>query len=136
MAKKERMSKKSLANLRPIKKGQVLNPLGAGAHNPEKKKLARLTTEELVEVGTVVVCGSEEDLKAIRRDGTKSVLQHWIAAIAQKAIKDSSVSILDQLMNRLIGPVEQRFNHKGIPPSAGINPTVIVLPAKKNVDGS
>lgn len=135
MAKKK-MSKKSLANLRPIKKGQVLNPLGAGAHDPEKKKLAALTKRELTEVGSVIVSGSKEDLKAILKNKDASVLQHWIASIANKAIDTGSVGVLDQLMNRIVGPVEQRFNHHGIPPAQSGTPTVVILPQKKNADGS
>lgn len=101
------ISKKSLSNLKPIKKGEVRNPHGAKTHSPELKQIKRLTEAELIEVGSMVIKGSVDQLRAIAKDGTASALKCMIAAVAVKTISKGDPHALDTLLNRLVGKVKQ-----------------------------
>lgn len=88
-----------------IKKGQVLNPEGARAHNPAMKELKALTVADMQLMGSMVVKGDLASLARIAADDTTPALQAWIAKIALTGIRDGDIYKLDALLNRLIGKV-------------------------------
>lgn len=93
-----------------IKKGEVRNPLGARAHDPFKRRLKHLTTEELRDVACLVINGNIEELKAIAKDPATSALKVWLCSVALKGIARGDVHSLDKLLERLIGKVPQAVN--------------------------
>lgn len=119
------VTKKQLANLRPIKKGEVRNPLGGKAHNPEKKKLKKLTEAQVVEIGTLVVAKNASALREIVADaiGSKersanpnskhSALKVWMASVALKSIVKGDAHGVDIILNRIIGKPKQKIEVAG-----------------------
>lgn len=112
------VTKKQLANLRPIKKGQVLNPLGAGAHDPELRALKRLTAHEVAEIGSMIVQRNLPALQQIIKeskdlDSKHSALKVWMATIAIKGISKGDSHALDTLLNRITGRVKEKIELTG-----------------------
>lgn len=100
-------------------KGHSGNPLGSQLHDPELKKLKRLTSAEVAEVGTLILSKNLKALKDIVKDAMKnkdsqhSALKAWFAAIAVKAIETGNATSLDPLMNRITGKVKERIELSG-----------------------
>jgi hypothetical protein len=102
-----------------FKPGQVANPLGGRAHNPELRAIKRLTAAEVAEIGSLVVLGDLQALQEIVKEsrdpwlydaeGKHSVLKVWMATIAIKAIQKGDVHGLDVLLNRLIGRTAEKI---------------------------
>lgn len=117
------MAKKA-DHLKPhhFKKGQSGNPAGAAAHNPEIKKLKALTESELVEVGTLVVKGDVDNLRAIVKDPKSTAISAMMASVAIRAIAKGDSKALETLLCRLIGKVPDKVHVSG----ANGGPQVIV----------
>jgi hypothetical protein len=109
--------KKRMKNLKPIQKGQVLNPLGAGAHNQEIKKLKNLSNKQIAKIGSVVLKGNLDELKEIVESSKSTVLQVWFARIAIESIKKGDVAAFTVLLNRIAGTVteKKKIEHTGLP---------------------
>lgn len=112
---------KSLKNLRPIKKGQVLNPKGGQAHDPHLKLIKMLTQKELAEIGNLVIKNNLDALKAIAKDKNATVIKVMLAAVAVKVIEKGDMHALDILLNRLVGKVKEQVEHLG-----NVAPQVVV----------
>lgn len=106
--RQKRVGNKSPPVEHQFKKGEVRNPLGAGAHNPELRKLKTLTEQELVEVGSLVIKGSIVELQAIMKDPNCTALKAMMASVAIKAINKGDGVALDILLNRIVGKVKER----------------------------
>lgn len=112
--KRPRPTAKALANLKPFKKGEVRNPLGAGAHNKEMKALKHMASSDFVEVGSFILEQNYSALKEIIEDGSKnkeskvSAFRHWLASVAKKGIDTGDYYALDALLDRLVGKVEPK----------------------------
>ncbi len=110
------VTKKQLKNLKPIKKGEIRNPLGGRAHNPVMKAFKSLTEAEMMEIGTLVLKGSLTELKAIKNNQENtSVLKAMLAGVAIRTIEKGDPTALDVLLNRLIGKVRENVHHTGLP---------------------
>jgi hypothetical protein len=96
-----------------IKKGQVLNPRGAGAHSSLSKAVKRLTAGQIAELGAHIVTSNLEGLQKVAKDPASSTLQVWIATVAIKGVKTGDMSRLDQLLNRLVGRVKETIELSG-----------------------
>ncbi len=92
------------------KKGQSGNPKGGLAHDPALKKLKRLTKDEMIEIGSMVVKGSVASLRAIAKDPNESALKCMMAAVAVRTIVKGDPKALDALLNRLIGKVKDEVH--------------------------
>ncbi len=132
------VSKKSIANLRPAKKGEIRNPKGAGAH---KKKLPthlqELCIEDLKEVGKLILKQDVPALNAIIREKKASVLKVWTATIAIKAIQKGDYGAWNALLDRFIGKVPTRIVDKdgGNLALSSLQPQVVVmLPPKDKIE--
>jgi hypothetical protein len=87
-----------------FKKGEpTANPLGRGLEKPEIKALRNLSEQEMVEIGSLVVKGSIEQLKKVKDDPKSSVLKCMMAAVAIKTISTGNPQALDILLTRLVG---------------------------------
>lgn len=118
--------KRNTSGLKPFKKGQSGNPLGAAMHDPQVRALKALTKEEMIEVGSLVVKGSVEQLKEIAKDPNASALKCMIAAVAVRTISKGDPQALEVLLNRLIGKVKEEIKHTGIPEGHSTN--LVILP--------
>lgn len=103
----------NLKNLKNFKKGQSGNPLGGKLHNPEIKKLKNLTEAELIEVGTLVVKGRMDELRAMMKDPATTALKAMVAGLAIKTIAKGDPSAFNALMDRLLGKVKEHIQHSG-----------------------
>jgi hypothetical protein len=93
---------------RPFQKGVSGNPLGAGAHNPVKKKIKRLTVQELEKILNLILYADPAKLEEIAKNNP-SILKMWIASIAQHGIKKGDPSALFALLDRLVGKVPDKM---------------------------
>jgi hypothetical protein len=104
----------SLKNLKPVKPGQVLNPLGGKAHNPELRRLRTLTREELAEVGGLIVSQDIQALEAVAKAKTGfSAVQVWFATVALDAIKNGTTGSMSVLLDRIVGRVAEKIELTG-----------------------
>jgi hypothetical protein len=102
-------------------KGQVPNPLGGGAHDPNKKAMRRLTQAQVAEVASMILSGRVEDLEAIvgnkqkgiPADANASPLKLWFATCALRGITKGDVGILDIFLNRTVGKVKDKLELTG-----------------------
>lgn len=92
------------------KKGQSGNPQGGKKHSPEMKKIRNLTEQEMIEIGSLVLKGSVDELRVIAKDGTASALKCMMAAVAVRTISKGDPHALEVLLNRLIGKVKERLD--------------------------
>lgn len=90
---------------RPFVKGQVTNPLGAGAHNQDLKALRRLTHDEIALLGTLVVNGNVKELERIKNDPESSALKIWFMAVVMKSIQKGDMQALNGFLDRVVGRV-------------------------------
>lgn len=131
--KKHPPTAKSLLNLKPFKKGQVANPIGARAQNPELRALKHLTNGELVEVGSYILENNIPALKEIIKEGEKnpesktSALKMWMANVALKGFQKGDGSALDIFLNRIVGKVKDNIQ---VNTTVNRPQVVIMLPAK------
>lgn len=98
---------------RPFQKGQSGNPEGARAHNQDLKKLRRLTREQVVEIGSLVLEKKVSELRRIARSKKAPSLQAWFAAVAYRAIMTGDATHYDRLLDRIIGKVKDEIKFEG-----------------------
>lgn len=95
------------------KKGFAPNPTGIN-QDPEIKKLKRLTTKELVELGSFLLDNNIYKLQEMAEEAIKnpdsehSSLKIWIARIILKSSQKGDARALDTLLNRIVGKVPDR----------------------------
>lgn len=86
---------------RRFEKGNCANPLGAGAHDPRKRALKKLTVQELEEIIGLILHTDPKILKAeSERDPT--VIKTWIASAAATGMKKGDLTSLMNLLDRII----------------------------------
>jgi hypothetical protein len=103
-------NKNSLANLRPIKKGEVRNPNGARTHNPITKALQKLTIETYREVIELVLTGNVDALRDMVKDPKTPAIQVGIATSFMNAIKRGDYGIIERIAERIIGKIPEQLN--------------------------
>lgn len=94
--------------VKKFKKGQSGNPLGGQLHNKELKAIRNLTEDEMIEIGSLVVKGSIDELKRIKDDPKTTVLKAMMASVAIKTIAKGDAQALEVLLNRLVGKVKDK----------------------------
>lgn len=92
-----------------FQKGVVYNPLGGGAHNQDIKKLKKLTAPEIAEVGSMILEGNLDKLKAVLDDPNASVLKLWFSSIATKAIEKGDASSFSIILDRIVGKPKEKI---------------------------
>lgn len=116
---------------RKFQKGQVNNPLGAGAHNPEVRLIKKLTNDEIAELGSIIVTGNVDALSEVRNSKTASALQVLMASVIQKAILRGDMAAANALLDRIVGRVKEQVESTG-----SIKITIEDYIAKKDGDGN
>ena len=90
-----------------FKPGQSGNPLGAAAHNPELKKLRRLTQQDVADVGTLIVEGDITTLRKLAADKNENALKGVMASVWLRAYDKGDMNAMDAILNRIIGKVKE-----------------------------
>ena len=98
----------SLANLKLWKKGDVPNPRGGQAHNQFVKGLKKITSEEYADIIDFALQHDITSLRKLAKDPLTSAIKMGVAKALIKAIDDSNWSILNSIVERLVGkPVQE-----------------------------
>jgi hypothetical protein len=87
---------------------------GAGHHNADLKKIRKLTHEQVAEMGSVLLDGTDGALLAIQENPESSTLKKWIASIITIGIERGDSRALDVLLDRLIGKVKEEIEVTGV----------------------
>lgn len=84
---------------------------GGTHHNPEIKRIRKLTNEEISEIATLLLDGGKEELKEAEQEGTN--LRRWFAKVIVTAIHRGDFHTLDAIFNRIIGKVKETVELTG-----------------------
>lgn len=90
---------------RPIQKGQVLNPRGAGAHDPGLKAARKLSREQVAELGSLLLDKSYEELELMAADKKNKGTIYFILRQMMSAGKGSGKAF-DRIFDRIVGKVQ------------------------------
>ncbi len=112
MKQKRNIGPKQLANLKPIQKGQVLNPEGSRAHNPILKALKKLTREEFCKVIEVACLSDIAALQAITKNTEASALQVGVARAMMKSVNKGDWGVLESIVSRVVGKIPDQLEVK------------------------
>lgn len=107
MAKGKKTGGKDFGN------GNRANPIGAGAHNKDLKRVRRLTQQEVSELGTLILDHNLAELTAIAKDPYACVLKVWFASIAVKAISRGDANALNAILDRIVGKPKEHIEVTG-----------------------
>jgi hypothetical protein len=97
--------KKKMPIGRRIQKGQVLNPLGAGAHNPLLKTIRRMSRDDLAEVGSLLFTTPMGEIERLAKDKTQSGLKYILLQQIVDAGK-GGIGAFREVVDRVIGKVQ------------------------------
>lgn len=110
--KRHKVTAKSLANLKPVQKGEKgRNPLGWHAHDPHKRELKKITNETVKEVIELGLVGKISELEDIRDDDDAPALKRGLARAIINATNEGNFHLLQAMFERLIGKVPDQINH-------------------------
>lgn len=98
---------------RPIQKGQVLNPRGAAAHNPQLRAIRAMSRADIAAIGTMILEKTVEELMAIREAKQLPMLQDVLLSVLIDAKKHGNMEKLDKLLDRIAGPVPTKSELTG-----------------------
>lgn len=132
---RRKLTAKELANLKPIKKGEVRNPNGARTHNPLLRAFKNLHQDSFREVLHEVLESDDKKLDALcaPTDGNPS-LRRLIAKAMQNAISHGEYGLVERITERLFGKVPDQLNLKSDNLNTSINYTEIqILEAIKKI---
>lgn len=101
-----RPTAKSLANLRPAKKGEPSrNPNGARLHNPLTRALQRTTKDSYCEALSISFESQEDELRAYVSNPETPMLKKFVAQAMLKAFEKNDFHFVKDIADRLIGKV-------------------------------
>lgn len=95
-----------------FKPGNTANPLGAGAHNQELKKVRKLSLAEVEEMASLVLDANKQKIQEIIANPDSSALRLMIAAVANKAIAGDTMA-MNAILDRVIGRVAEKVQLTG-----------------------
>lgn len=97
------------------KKGQSGNPKGRAVESPARRQLRTMGKAEILNFGTLVMRGNMSHLQAIVKDPKAPVIQIMFAAVCASIIKKGDMNALQELLNRIVGPVPKEMQLTGEP---------------------
>lgn len=109
---KKGQNPKSLANLKAIKKGQVLNPLGAGAHNKALQALRKFGQKEYSDIIEYALTNNLRALQKVIKDPETPAIKVGVAKALLNAINFSDWNVINQIAERLVGRPAQKIELK------------------------
>ena len=98
---------------RPFATGTSGNPAGSSAKARANKVLRRLTSEQVSDIGTLLLEGGIADLKTLANDPEASVLKTWMAALIAKSMRSGDAQAYRILMERICGRVKETVELTG-----------------------
>jgi hypothetical protein len=98
-----------------FKKGKSGNPEGRPKLPEELREANKLTKATAVSLMNQFLYTDINELEEILSDKTKPVIQHIICGVAMRATQGDN-KCADWFMDRLIGKVSDRVEHKGATP--------------------
>ncbi|RYF51992.1 MAG: hypothetical protein EOO38_01650 [Cytophagaceae bacterium] len=109
------MAPKKKATGRPFKKGKSGNPKGSSdrAKSRQLKQLAKLTAEEVADVGTLILGNNRKALKDLAEDKKSSVLKVWMAGLIVQSMKKGDATIFRAVLDRVVGKSLERTELTG-----------------------
>ena len=93
-----------------IQKGQVLNPKGAGAHNPLVREIKKMTKDSVAEMLQVILHSNPDDITDYK---PKTLLEDWIMRGILTAKRKGDLAPLNALLDRVIGKVKDNVAVEG-----------------------
>lgn len=110
METKRKVNPKSLLNLKPVKKGEIRNPKGAGAHDQLTKALRNLTIKAYRDIIEMVLTNNLTAIKELAQDPKSSTLQVAIATCVMTAINKGDYTVIERIAERIIGKIPEVVN--------------------------
>lgn len=108
--KRPRPSARSIANLKPTKKGEPSrNPLGAKLHNPLTRALKRVTQDSYCEALSIAFERQEDELEKFVNNPETPMLQKFVAKAMLSAFKRGDFAFVERIADRLIGKVSENM---------------------------
>lgn len=93
-----------------IQKGQVLNPKGAGAHNPLVREIKKLTKETVAEMLQAILHSNPDEINNYK---AKTLLEDWVLKGIIVAKRKGDLAPLNALLDRVIGKVKDNVAVEG-----------------------
>jgi flagellar biosynthesis component FlhA len=97
---------------RNIQKGQVLNPHGAGAHNPVVKAARKLTAETVARMIETIATHPSDELDTLK-NMKLSFLEDFLLQGLIQAKRKGDLETLLKVLERVIGKVKDQVEHSG-----------------------
>jgi hypothetical protein len=99
-----------------FKKGQSGNPAGPKPLPEDIREANKLTKTMIMEILGQYLSMRVESLNHILTDDTKPVFHRMVASVAKIAIEQGDHQRLNFFMDRIVGKVTDRVEHKGATP--------------------
>lgn len=100
MTKRE-ARERSLANLKPAKKGEVRNP--SGTNGEVRAAVSRLTREQIADIGSLLLKGDTETLERYAEDAGVPVIKQMIARVARRASSRADAKAMRIVLEEVAG---------------------------------
>jgi len=104
---KRQVNAKSLANLKPIKKGEIRNP--RGSNNPELTRLRKMTAFEIQELISVLFRKSEKEIRLIEKNKEEGAFRRWICKMVLVGMETADEKRMTLLLDRMVGKVSDKI---------------------------
>lgn len=88
---------------RKFQKGESGNPRGSSARKRDLARIARLTNEQVEQVGSLLLQGNRAELKELAESPDASVLQVWVSGLIVNSMKQGCAGTFKVLMDRFVG---------------------------------
>jgi len=89
----------------PFPKGVSGNPLGGRLHNPDIRRIKRMTQTELALIGTMLLKENLPGIDEIAESDVEPSLKVWIAKAIRQGMRDRSIATLETILDRIVGRV-------------------------------
>lgn len=94
-----------------FQKGFSGNPNGRPKLPGPVKAMRSMNADQIAEIGTVLLEGTVEDLKAIVQNPNTSIIKKWAATVIINGMKTGDMKAFDGILNRVVGRVEKKVMH-------------------------
>jgi hypothetical protein len=106
------MAKGKKTGGRDIAKGQVLNPHGAGAHNPIVKAARSLTAEQVAQMIIMIATHPDDEMDTLKAMKLTFMERFLLDGLIQAKRKGDLETLL-KVLERVIGKVKDHVEHSG-----------------------
>jgi hypothetical protein len=100
-----------------FKKGKSGNPKGRPTVPKEIRDIKKLSADELAEIVSTLFFATDAEIASLINDPDAPKLKKIVASILNKTAESGNATQLDQLLNRVIGKVQDKVTHTITRPS-------------------